>query len=162
MRRSCALPDRAQWTEDATPSAVIVARWNARTTKAIRALSLRPVRLTRAKMIKTSAAPTKAGKGSTTSPPRYDDAVAADTTDVLAKSRSRSAAPSKASGLRDTFNLPTPVSMFYVGQNRGGSHMYEYGAPLVGSADASSSMIGRHKKGVSVAMNSDIGELHWR
>jgi hypothetical protein len=40
--------------------------------------------------------------------------------------------------------------------------MYEYGAPLMGSADASSSMMGRHKNGVSVAAKRDIGELRRR
>lgn len=39
------------------------------------------------------------------------------------------------------------------------SHMYVYGAPLMGSAAASSSMMGRQRKRTSVAMNSAIGEL---
>jgi hypothetical protein len=48
-----------------------------------------------------------------------------------------------------------------VKQDRGrGTYMYEYGAPPIGRADASSSMMGRHKNGVSVATNSEIGELY--
>jgi hypothetical protein len=47
-----------------------------------------------------------------------------------------------------------------VKQDRGGTYIYEYGAPPIGRADASSSMMGRHKNSVSVATNSEIGELH--
>lgn len=37
--------------------------------------------------------------------------------------------------------------------------MYEYGAPAIGSAEPSSSMIGRHKKIAIVAMKREMGEL---
>jgi hypothetical protein len=42
-----------------------------------------------------------------------------------------------------------------------GSYRYVYGAPLIGKADASSSMIGLQKKSVRVAMKREMGELRY-
>ena len=55
------------------------------------------------------------GKGSKTSPARYDTAVAADTTDVAAKSRSSNDAPIIASVLEETFNLGDHASAAKLG-----------------------------------------------
>lgn len=79
--------------------------WNVATTKAIRAPSLMPVRLIRVKITRMQAAPTKTGNGSDTSPERYEAAVAAEITEVDAKSNIRRAAPIKASDLVDIFSL---------------------------------------------------------
>jgi hypothetical protein len=38
-------------------------------------------------------------------------------------------------------------------------YIYEYGAPLMGNAEASSSIMGRQRNGVRVATNIEIGEL---
>jgi hypothetical protein len=40
-----------------------------------------------------------------------------------------------------------------------GTHRYVYGPPLIGSADASSSIIGLHRQRMIVATLSEIGEL---
>jgi hypothetical protein len=49
--------------------------------------------------------PTQAGKGRWTSPARYAEAVAADTTEVETKSNNKSAAETRAKGLEETFRL---------------------------------------------------------
>ena len=58
--------------------------WKIRTIKARRALSLIPERPIRVNIPSIIMAPTKVGKGRATSPARYEEAVAADTTDVEA------------------------------------------------------------------------------
>lgn len=40
-----------------------------------------------------------------------------------------------------------------------GTHRYVYGAPFIGRADASSSIIGLQRNRMKVAMVNDIGEL---
>lgn len=86
-------------------------------------------------------APTNPGNGSVTSPLKYDAAVDAETTEVDVKSKRRRAAPIVERDLVETFRR------------------YVYGAPEIGRAEASSSMIGRQRKRERVAANNDIGEL---
>lgn len=69
------------------------------------ALSRSPLKLMSKNIMRIMREPTTTGKGSVTSPARYDTAVAADTTDVAAKSRSSSDAPIMASVLDEMFNL---------------------------------------------------------
>ena len=76
-----------------------------RSVRATRALSRSPLRLMRVKISRTSRVPTTAGKGKVSSPARYEMAVAAETTDVAAKSNSNRAAPIRAMDLEDTFSL---------------------------------------------------------
>jgi hypothetical protein len=71
----------------------------------MRALSFTPERLIKVNIIRTKRAPTKVGNGRVTSPARYEAAVAADTTDVDAKSSKRSAAPTRANDFVDTLRL---------------------------------------------------------
>lgn len=126
------------------------------TERASLALSRTPKRLTMVKRMSTMAASAHAGNGNATSPARYAAAVADETMEVAAKSSISSDDPTTARDLVDTLSL-FPISA-HPQVEVGTAHKYVYGAPLMGSADANSIIIGLHRKRIKVAMKRHIGE----
>lgn len=82
-----------------------VLTWKVRTARAILALSLTPLKLIAVNNANTNITPIHGGKGKLTSPAKYEVAVAAETTEVAAKSRIRRTAPTKANVFVETFIL---------------------------------------------------------
>src|ERR1700722_9913749 len=125
----------------------------------MRALSFTPHKLMVAKTTRMKLEPAKVENGKGTSPARYATAVAADTTDVAAKSSRRRTAPTRASFLEDTLRLIFPLVEHDNTFSKKVTHSKAYGVLLVGKADTSSSIMGRHRNKVRVAINKEIGEL---